>query len=191
VSDPPEAMTLQRLTEAEDGLAFDIRYATADNLTGRPIYRRPVAMLVLEARARLARARDLAASLGYRLVVFDAFRPLEAQWALWDAVANKDFVADPRRGGVHPRGVAVDLTLAEAATGRLLPMGTGFDAITPLSAHGSLDVPAEARRNRALLLGIMMSAGWDNYLREWWHYQLFDPRRYPAHWASAVPDGPM
>jgi D-alanyl-D-alanine dipeptidase len=36
-----------------------------------------------------------------------------------------------------------------------------------------------------------MAAGWDNYLREWWHYQLFDPRRYPAHWASAVPEGPM
>ena len=133
----------------------------------------------------------LAASLGYRLVVFDAFWPLEAQGALWNAVADKDFVADPRRGGVHPRGVAVDLTLAEAATGRALPMGTGFDAITPLPSHGALDVPAEARRNRALLLGIMTSAGWDNYRREWWHYQVFDPRRYPAQWASAVPDGPM
>ncbi|MBW8268373.1 D-alanyl-D-alanine dipeptidase [Caldovatus aquaticus] len=184
-------MPLQRLTEAEDGLVLDLRYATADNLTGRPIYRRPVAMLVPEARARLARARDLAAALGLRLVLFDAFRPLEAQWALWNAVGDKSFVADPRRGGVHPRGVAVDLTLAEAATGRRLPMGTDFDALTPASAHGSLDVPAEAQRNRALLLGIMTAAGWDNYLREWWHYQLFEPRRYPAHWASAVPDGPM
>jgi D-alanyl-D-alanine dipeptidase len=184
---------LQRLTEA-DGLLFDIRYASEDNPTGRPIYRRPVALLVPEARERLLRARDLAAALGLRLLVFDAFRPLEAQWALWHAVADKAFVADPRRGGVHPRGAAVDLTLAEAGGGgggRPLPMGTGFDALTPLSAHGSTAVPAEAQRNRALLLGLMTAAGWDNYLREWWHYQLFEPRRYPPLAASAVPGGPM
>ena len=183
-------MPLQRVTEA-DGLMLDLRYATADNLTGRPIYRRPVAMLRPEAREILLRARDLAAPLGLRLVVFDAFRPIEAQWALWHAVADKRFVADPRRGGVHPRGAAVDLTLAEAATGRALEMGTGFDAITPLSAHGCTEVSAAAQRNRALLLGLMTAAGWDNYRMEWWHYQLFDARRFPPLAASAVPDGPM
>jgi D-alanyl-D-alanine dipeptidase len=70
-------------------------------------------------------------------------------------------------------------------------MGTGFDAITPDSAHGSLAVSAEAQRNRALLLGLMTAAGWDCYLLEWWHYQLFEPRRYPVYSASAVPAGPM
>ena len=176
------------LTQA-DGLTFDIRYATADNLAGQPIYRRPVALLVPEARDKLLRARDLAAALGFGLCIFDAFRPIEAQWARWHAVEDKRFVSDPRRGGVHPRGVAVDLTLTEG--GVALEMGTGFDAITPDSAHGSLGVPVAAQRNRALLLGLMTAAGWDCYLLEWWHYQLFEPRRYPALTASAVPGGPM
>jgi zinc D-Ala-D-Ala dipeptidase len=176
------------ITEA-DGLSFDIRYATPDNLAGRPIYARPVALLVPEAREKLLRARDLAAALGYGLCVFDAYRPIEAQWALWHAVEDKRFVSDPRRGGVHPRGVAVDLTLTR--DGVPLELGTGFDAIDEASAHGSLAVPVEAQRNRAILLGLMTAAGWDCYLLEWWHYQLFEPRRYPVLAASAVPGGPI
>ncbi|MCK8784711.1 D-alanyl-D-alanine dipeptidase [Roseomonas sp. NAR14] len=181
--------TLQILTES-DGLLFDIRYATPDNLAGRAIYRRPVALLVPEARRRLLAARDMAAALGLRLLVFDAYRPVEAQWALWHAVTDKRFVSDPRKGGVHPRGVAVDLTLADPA-GAPLPMGTGFDAVTSLSAHGCTSIPVEAQRNRAILLGLMTAAGWDHYGLEWWHYQLFEPRRFPPLAASAVPDGPM
>src|SRR3546814_17413263 len=60
-----------------------------------------------------------------------------------------------------------------------LDMGTGFDAFTPLAFHGSLDITPAQQRNRALLLGIMTAAGWDFYRNEWWHYQLFQPRRYP------------
>ncbi|MDB5371132.1 MAG: D-alanyl-D-alanine dipeptidase [Roseomonas sp.] len=181
---------LQLLTEA-DGLFFDIRYATPDNLTGRPIYSRPVALLLPEGRDRLLVARDRAAALGLRIKVFDAFRPIEAQWALWHAVEDKRFVADPRGGGVHPRGAAIDLTLCDAATGAELPMGTGFDATEAASAHGSLDVPVADQRNRALLLGLMVAAGWEPYLLEWWHYQLPAARRFPSLSASAVPDGPM
>jgi D-alanyl-D-alanine dipeptidase len=59
-----------------------------------------------------------------------------------------------------------------------LDMGTHFDAFTPLSHHGA-DVSPDAQRNRHLLLGIMSTAGWDFYSKEWWHFQLFDPRRYP------------
>jgi zinc D-Ala-D-Ala dipeptidase len=176
---------------AEDGYVLDIRYATSDNLTGSPIYHRPVALLTAEAHGMLATVASRAAALGLRLRVFDAFRPIEAQWALWNAVTDKRFVADPRQGGVHPRGVAVDLTLDDAASGETLPMGTGFDAITEASAHASLAVPAEAQRNRALLLGLMTAAGWDHYGLEWWHYQLHTPRRYPPLRATAVTHGPM
>jgi D-alanyl-D-alanine dipeptidase len=181
---------LQPLTEA-DGLILDIRYATPDNLTGRPIYSRPVALLLPEGRTRLLAVRDQAAILGLRIKVFDAFRPIEAQWALWHAVVDKRFVSDPRLGGVHPRGAAVDLTLCDAATGAELPMGTGFDATEAASAHGSPDVPVADQRNRALLLGLMVAAGWEPYLLEWWHYQLPDPRRYPPLTASAAAGGPM
>ncbi len=179
------------ITLAEsDGLSFDIRYATPDNLTGRPVYARPVAMLVPEARTRLLQAVAMAAHLGLRLKIYDAFRPIEAQWALWNAVTDKRFVADPRTGGVHPRGVAVDLTLIDAH-GAELPMGAGYDEIAARSAHDSLEISAEALRNRAMLLGLMTACGWDNYRLEWWHYQLFEPRRYPPLTATAVPGGPL
>jgi D-alanyl-D-alanine dipeptidase len=73
--------------------------------------------------------------------------------------------------------VAVDLTLVDGA-GKELDMGTGFDAFTPLSHHASTGIPAAAQKNRLLLLGLMSAAGWDFYKNEWWHYQLFDSKRY-------------
>ena len=59
-------------------------------------------------------------------------------------------------------------------------MGTAFDALAPGSHHASPEVPLAAQRNRHLLLGLMSAAGWDFYRNEWWHYQLFRPRSYPA-----------
>jgi D-alanyl-D-alanine dipeptidase len=88
------------------------------------------------------------------------------------------FLADPRPGSPHSRGVAVDVGLLDHA-GRPLDMGTGFDAFTPLSHHGAAGVAPAAQRNRHLLLGLMTTAGWDFYRNEWWHYQLFQPRRFP------------
>ena len=173
-----------------DGLLFDLRYATADNLSGQPIYTRPVAMLLPDAYRKLQHAVALAAQLSLRFKVFDAFRPIEAQWLLWHAVTDKRFVSDPRQGGVHPRGAAIDVTLVDA-TGAELPMGAVFDEISERSAHGSLDISAEAQRNRAILLGLMTAAGWAHYRLEWWHYELPDARRYPPLSAAAVPGGPM
>jgi D-alanyl-D-alanine dipeptidase len=176
---------------AEDGFVLDIRYATDDNLTGKPIYARPVALLLPQAAHLLRAAQRHAAALGLAIKVFDAYRPIEAQWALWNALPDARYVSDPRRGGVHPRGAAIDLTLLDAATGQALDMGTGFDAVTEASAHASLAVSASALRNRAVLLGLMTAAGWDCYGAEWWHYQLHDAAAYPPLCASAVPEGPM
>jgi zinc D-Ala-D-Ala dipeptidase len=160
------------------GIALSIAYATSDNFTGKPVYARPACYLHPDAAAALAKAIVLAKALGLGIRVFDGFRPSEAQWTLWNFRPDPDFLADPRRGSPHSRGVAVDLTLI-GTDGRDLDMGTGFDAFTPLSHHGALDIPADAQRNRHLLLGIMTSAGFDFYRNEWWHYQLFDSRRYP------------
>ena len=162
--------------------AFDVdvrlAYATEANLTGRPLYRNAECWLQRPAAEALARAIELARPLGLRLLIFDALRPVEAQWALWKARPDPEFLADPRRGSPHSRGVAVDLTLLGEA-GRELDMGTAFDAFTPLSHHGRTDVPREAQYNRLLLMGLMTAAGWDFYRNEWWHYQLFEARRYP------------
>ncbi|MCW5752705.1 MAG: D-alanyl-D-alanine dipeptidase [Alphaproteobacteria bacterium] len=169
--------------------AFDVEteiaYATAENFTGAPVYRRPACYLNPEAADRLARAIAIAAAQGLRLKIFDAFRPSEAQWRLWNHSPDPDFLADPRRGSPHSRGAAIDLTLVDA-TGLAIEMGTPFDAFTPLSHHGRTDIPLAAQRNRALLLGIMTAAGWDFYGKEWWHYQLFNPRRFPLLSDSAA-----
>lgn len=162
--------------------AFDvdifIAYATEQNFTGRPVYSRPACYLYPEAAEKLSHAIRYAAELGLRLKIFDAYRPTEAQLALWNHTPDPEFLANPERGSPHSRGVAVDLTLIDGA-GAELDMGTPFDAFTPLSHHGAAEIPAEAKRNRLLLLGIMTSAGFDFYRNEWWHYQLFNSRQYP------------
>lgn len=169
---------------------LDLHYADERNFTGRPVYARPACYLVPEAAEALRRAIRLAAAQGLRLKIFDAFRPTEAQWALWRHTPDPEFLADPRRGSPHSRGVAVDATLVDGE-GRELEMGTGFDAFTPLSHHGVTEIPVAAQRNRALLLGLMTAAGWDFYSAEWWHYQLFQPRRYPLLSDSVLPRGMM
>ena len=161
-----------------------IAYATDANLTGRPVYRNAECFLHRAAAEKLQAAIDLARPLGLRLRLFDALRPVEAQWKLWNFNPDPEFLADPRRGSPHSRGVAVDLTLLEGD--RALDMGTAFDAFTPLSHHGRTDVSAEAQRNRLLLMGLMTAAGWDFYRNEWWHYQLFDARRF-----ALVSDGDL
>ena len=70
-------------------------------------------------------------------------------------------------------------------------MGTDFDAFTPLSHHGAMDISATAQRNRHLLMGIMTTAGWDFYRNEWWHYQLFDSRDYPLLSDSVLDESMM
>jgi D-alanyl-D-alanine dipeptidase len=163
--------------------AYDVElalaYATPRNFTGKPVYARAGAYLHRAAAEKLQLAIAIARPFGLRLKIFDAFRPSEAQWVLWKARPDPDFLADPRRGSPHSRGVAVDLTLIDGG-GRELDMGTGFDAFTPLSHHAvTAGVGVEAQRNRLVLLGIMTSAGWDFYRNEWWHYQLFNARDYP------------
>jgi D-alanyl-D-alanine dipeptidase len=124
------------------------------------------------------------------LKIFDAFRPSEAQWILWKQFPQPGFFADPRKGSPHSRGVAVDLTLADEH-GTELEMGTGFDDLTERAHHACLEVSPAAQRNRAILLGLMTAAGWDFYRNEWWHYQLYNPPRYPLYSDSALESGLM
>ena len=182
-------MDLIEITPESHGVELDIVYATERNVTGKPVYARPAAWLHKEAAPKLAHAAELAGKLGYRLRLFDAFRPSEAQWVFWNHVPDPEFFADPRKGSPHSRGVAVDLTLT--AEGAPFDMGTGFDALTPLSHHGSTEISVAAQRNRYTLLGIMSTAGWDFYMNEWWHYQLFQPRTYPLLSDSVLPRSMM
>ncbi|MEQ8507882.1 MAG: D-alanyl-D-alanine dipeptidase [Rhodospirillaceae bacterium] len=178
---------LVEITPSHFDVDLDIAYATPKNFTGREIYARAGCYLHADAAELLANAIDLARPLGLKLKIFDAFRPSEAQWVLWEHTPDPDFLADPRRGSPHSMGAAIDLTLVDQ-NGTELDMGTPFDDFTLKSHHGSLNISVTAQRNRAVLLGLMTAAGWDFFRNEWWHYQLFSPRgRYPVMSDSVLP----
>ena len=170
-------MDIIEITTATHDVDIDLAYATEGNFTARAIYANGLCYLHREAAELLETAICLAGALGLRLKLFDALRPSEAQWVLWNHTPDPDFLADPRRGSPHSRGVAIDLTLTDWR-GRELEMGTAFDAFTPLSHHGNTDISPTAQQNRFTLLGLMTAAGWDCYRNEWWHYQLFKSKDY-------------
>src|SRR5690606_28689009 len=123
----PAAHNLVAIAPPAFDVAFDIRYARADNLVGRPIYRRAAAYLHADAAGRLTAAIAEAARHRVRLLIYDAFRPIEAQRAMFAAFPDPRFVSDPdaprsSQSLAHPRGVAVDLSLLDAG-GRPLDMG--------------------------------------------------------------------
>jgi len=183
-------MALEEITARAYDVDIDIAYATPNNFTGKPVYSRPGCYLHPDAAAALKRAIALAKPLGLRIRIFDAFRPSEAQWALWNFRPDPEFLADPRKGSPHSRGVAVDLTLMDS-NGVDLDMGTGFDAFTPLSHHANTEIPTAAQKNRLILLGLMSAAGWDFYKNEWWHYQLFNSKNYPLLSDAELPEPMM
>lgn len=179
-------MSMVEIAAKDFDVEIALAYATPDNITGKAIYARAACYLHIDAAEKLKAAVALAAPLGLRLKVFDAYRPTEAQWKLWEAFPSEEFVANPRKGSPHSRGVAIDLTLIDGA-GNELDMGTGFDEMRPISHHARTDIPIEAQRNRFTLMGVMSAAGWDFYKNEWWHYQLFQARDYPLIDQATLP----
>ncbi len=154
-------------------------YATADNFVCLPVYASD-AQCVLHSDAAdcLGRAARAALRAGYVLRVLDAYRPPAAQEIFWQLCPDPRYLADPAVGSSHTRGIAVDVTLLDEA-GQALDMGTGFDDMREQSHHDRPDLPKAVQRNRSLLLGIMLQAGFESLPTEWWHYQLPDARRYP------------
>ena len=178
-----ELLDVQRLIP---DLVLDIRYATVDNVLGRPLY--PVARCLLrpQVATRLATAADLLRQKGLRLRVFDCYRPLSIQRALWKAHPHRGWVADPDHGGSnHNRGAAVDVSLATSSGGEV-PMPTPYDAFSDRRARAAAEdgVPAEARANRRTLQQAMEAAGFKTIRSEWWH---FDGPRLPSDHCLDVP----
>ncbi|RMQ47251.1 D-alanyl-D-alanine dipeptidase [Pseudomonas cichorii] len=157
---------------------IDLVYAGADNLAGKQIYQDTRCRLHRDAEVCLSKASQLARQAGLRLRVFDAYRPPYAQYLLWDALPNSEYVRDPSLGSHHSRGVAVDVTLVDAA-GKALDMGTGFDDMREPSHQFYPDLPHAVQQNRLMLLGIMLASGFTFIDSEWWHYELPDAEAYP------------
>ncbi|QPC44102.1 D-alanyl-D-alanine dipeptidase [Kaustia mangrovi] len=172
-------MSLMRVDEEATGLDLMLLYATSDNLAGRPVYAQTAGCLLIpEAAEALALAARLAAIQGCRLRIFDAYRPSRVQHYFWGVVPDRRYVADPRVGSTHSRGIAVDLTLI-GEDGEVLDMGTGFDAFDERSHMACTTISPEAQRNRYLLTGIMVQSGFAAQPYEWWHFNLPEPEQYP------------
>jgi D-alanyl-D-alanine dipeptidase len=171
------------------GIGVDLRYAGPDNFTGRDLYSPfDCAWLHREAAAALERVVAWLARVrpGHTILVLDALRPQRVQQQLWDALTGTGlqlYLADPARGSIHSYGMALDLTILDAA-GRELDMGTGFDDMTPLS-HPALEegflrsgeLSADQLANRRLLRDAMDQAGFVGIDTEWWHFDCGDRNR--------------
>jgi zinc D-Ala-D-Ala dipeptidase len=170
--------SLVEITESSHNIILDLRYATKNNITGNRIYHDDRCFIHKDAEVLLTRSIHLAKDQGLKIKIFDAYRPRGVQEALWAHSPDPNYVTPPEKGSPHTRGVAVDLTLVDSH-GQELDMGTEFDDLSTRAHHGATHVTPQVAANRYLLLGIMMSAGWDLFLNEWWHYQLFKAREYP------------
>ena len=159
------------LTVLDSTILLDIRYATENNFVGQVLYGcarcflRPAA-----AEAVLAAHQELKAE-GLGLKMFDCYRPRDVQWRLWEIYPKPGYVADPRKGSIHNRGGAVDLTIVDS-TGQELPMGTDFDFFGPRANHTFTDLPEEVLANRQKLKALMSKHGFSAIRSEWWHYNF-------------------
>jgi len=163
-------------------IRFDVRYATAQNFVGRPVYPpRPRVLLERPAAEALARASAVLRAKGFGLTVFDAYRPWSVTKLFWNLTppAQRAFVADPRQGSRHNRGCAVDLTLHDLATGEEVAMPSPYDDFTERAHPDYAGGTVEERAHRNLLRAAMEAAGFTVYENEWWHFDYRDWRRYP------------
>ncbi len=182
------------LSDFVPGIVQEIRYYSTYNFVGDRIdgYEEPVALLTKEAARALKDVANQANTMGFRLKVFDAYRPARAVrhftfWGIEDLdlrmkpffypelekqeLFQKGYIA---KQSSHSRGSTVDLTLLDMATGKEVDMGSPFDLFDPKSHPDSKDVTPEQYDNRMLLQNLMMRAGFEPIDCEWWHFTLKD-----------------
>lgn len=156
------------------GIQYELRYAGLNNFMNRHMY--PAAtrhtFLRLPAANALKSAQQKLNTLGYGLKVWDAYRPYSVTEKFWEMVKDERYVANPAKGSGHNRGIAVDLTIIELATGKELDMGTDFDNFTDTAHHIFNQLPPLVLQNRLLLRETMEACGFNAFESEWWHYSF-------------------
>ena len=174
------------LQSLDSSFVYDIRYATINNFVHKKMYpcakcyvRRVVAEALLKVQKEL-RTKSL------RLKLFDCYRPGKVQKALWAMRPDPRYVADPKKGSMHNRGLAVDLTIVDA-NGKELNMGTTFDYFGKKAYHSYKKLPDTVLKNRLFLKNIMQKYDLEPITSEWWHYS-YRKKTYPvAQWIWQCP----
>ncbi|MDF3048097.1 MAG: peptidase [Candidatus Midichloriaceae bacterium] len=198
------------LSEVDPTVIQDIRYAGNNNFMGRPAqgYEKPIAILTEVAAQALKEAQKTFIGLGYKIIVYDAYRPQSAVDDFWnwandkeDLLMQKIYYPDYKdktllfsngfiaRLSKHSRGSAVDLSLVEEQTGAEIDMGAPFDFFGEVSHTACAHITDGAKRMRQMLKEVMESHGFDNYRKEWWHYEFLNepfPRKPEDHFNFPV-----
>lgn len=162
----------------------DLKYATADNFTGAVIYEFQDTYLRYGTVKKLMAVQQELRGMGLGLKLWDGFRPVSAQFKLWEICPDDTYVANPNVGySNHSRGFAVDLTLVDE-NGNELEMPTAFDDFSGKADRNYAEIPELPRANAQLLETVMQKHGFQGYYGEWWHFndtfrydveRVFDP----------------
>ena len=173
-------MQMINLQKTVPEIALDLRYATINNFMQRIMYEeKPTYTFVrLPAANALINVQRELNKKGFGLKIFDAYRPYFVTEKFWELVHDDRYVADPKKGSGHNRGIAVDLTIINLATKEELKMPTGFDNFTDSAHHDFMNLPEEILMNRKLLKQTMEKFGFISFATEWWHYSLPNPEKY-------------
>jgi zinc D-Ala-D-Ala dipeptidase len=171
---------LVELIKLDSSFKLDIRYATSNNLVGKPVYTEARAFLQRPAAEALVKVNTELKPLGYGLLIFDGYRPWSVTKIFWDVTSkeNKKFVADPKKGSRHNRGCAVDLSLYDLATGKEVQMPGVYDETSERSYPDYKGGTEEQRKMRDLLRSKMEANGFTVYEVEWWHFDFNNWRAY-------------
>ena len=190
-----DSLGLVNIQQLEPTILVELKYATADNFTGKALY--PdlhQAYLHPVAAAKLVKAQQILQEQypAYSLLIYDAARPQHIQRIMWESVAGTPlsrYVANPAKTGLHNYGMAVDLTIADTLQ-IPLDMGTPFDYFgskAGITQEDSLRIKGiltrEQIHNRRILRNAMRQAGFYPIEGEWWHFNACSlstaKERYP------------
>ncbi|HPG07954.1 MAG TPA: M15 family metallopeptidase [Saprospiraceae bacterium] len=160
-----------RWVEIPDRAPFhlDLRYAENRNFTGNTIYPCGRCFLKKVAGEALLALEDTLTTLGMGLILWDCYRPAQAQQLLWETFPNASYVTPPSKGSMHSRGLAVDLGLTDSA-GHMLDLGSDFDHFGQEAHRDFKGLAEEVRMRRQMLDQWMHQAGFAGIRTEWWHY---------------------
>ncbi|PKB18977.1 M15 family metallopeptidase [Flavobacterium sp. 5] len=163
--------TFVNLKDYSQDFVYDMKYATDDNFLKSKVYDCAECYLRYKTVKALILANKRFMKQGYKIKLFDCYRPLDIQKRMWKIVSDPQYVANPTKGSIHNRGGAVDITLVDFK-GKELDMGTTFDFFGKEASHNFSGFSKEIRNNRNLLKKIMIKEHFNSFDSEWWHYNL-------------------
>ena len=159
-----------RLKDLSPDFVYELKYATPDNFLKQAVYDCGECYLRKSTAEALVKANEAFKQLGYRIKLFDCYRPLSVQKKMWKILPGTHYVANPAKGSKHNRGAAVDLTLVDAQ-GKELNMGTPFDFFGKEAHHTYTEHSKEVLENRKLLKETLDKYNFKSIYSEWWHYE--------------------